>query len=110
MVIACLAIHDGKAKDELTQIYKGLSKEYGDKFNYYNTTLENFLDIWVNYMDPAYKSKCIFIKKDFNGYVRITYGKYTFERRTMQSSDGKEHVPVNVYAYFPSKKNNIKEW
>ena len=110
MVIACLAIHDDKVEDELTQIYKGLSKEYGNKFNYYHTTLGNFLDIWVNYMDPVYKSKCVFIRKDFDGQVRITYGRYTFERRTMQSGDGKEHVPVNVYAYFHPKKNNIKEW
>ena len=110
MVIACLAIHDGKVEDELTQIYKELSKEYGDKFNYYHTTLENFLDTWSWYMDPIYKSKCVFIRKDFDGKVRITYGRYTFERRTMQSGDGKEHVPVNVYAYFHPKKNNIKEW
>ena len=110
MVIACLAIHDGKVKEELTQIYKGLSREYGDKFNYYHTTLENFLDIWSNYMDPVYKSKCVFIRKNCDGQVRITYGRYTCERRTMLSGDGKEHVPVNVYTYFPSKKNNIKEW
>ena len=56
MVIACLAIHDEEVKDELTQIYKGLSKEYGNKFKYYYTTLGTFLDIWVNYMDPVYKS------------------------------------------------------
>ena len=31
MVIACLAIHDGKVKDELTQIYKELSKEFKDE-------------------------------------------------------------------------------
>lgn len=110
MVIACLAIHDGKAKEELTQIYKELSKEYKSKFNYYHTTLKNFLDIWVNYMDPIYKSKCVFIRKDYLGQVRITYGRYTFERRTMQSGDGKEHVPVNVFDYFHPKKNNIKEW
>lgn len=110
MVIACLAIHDGKEKDELTQIYKGLSKEYGDKFNYYHTTLKDFLDIWVNYMDPIYKSKCVFIRKNSDGQVRITYGRCTYVRRTMVSSEGKEHVPVNVYAYFPPKKNNIKEW
>lgn len=110
MVIACLAIHDGKVEDELTQIYKGLSKEYGYKFNYYHTTLEDFLDIWSNYMDPIYKSKCIFIRKDFDGKVRITYGRYTFERRTMISSNGKEYVPVNVCSYFHPKKNNIKEW
>lgn len=110
MVIACLAIHDEKVKEELTQIYKGLSKEYGNKFNYYHTTLGNFLDIWVNYMDPIYKSKCVFIRKDFDGQVRITYGRYTFERRTMQSGDGKEHIPLNVYNYFHLKKNNIKEW
>ena len=110
MVIACLAIHDGKVEDELTQIYKGLSKEYGDKFNYYPTTLENFLDIWVNYMDPIYKSKCVFIRKDCDGHVRTTYGRYTYERRTMVSGDGKEFVPVNVCDYFHPKKNNIKEW
>ena len=110
MVIACLAIHDDKVKEELTQIYKGLSKEYGDKFNYYYTTLEDFLDIWVNYFDPIYKSKCVFIRKDFDGQIRITYGRYTYERRTMQSGDGKEHVPVNVFSYFHHKKNNIKEW
>ena len=110
MVIACLAIHDEKVKEELTQIYKGLSKEYGDKFNYYHTTLENFLDAWSWYMDPIYKSKCVFIRKEHYGQVRITYGRYTFERRTMQSSDGKEHVPVNVFSYFNPKKNNIKEW
>lgn len=110
MVIACLAIHDDKVKDELTQIYKGLKKEYKSKFNYYHTTLGTFLDIWVNYMDPVYKSKCIFIRKDYLGRVKITYGRYTFERRTMQSSDGKEHVPLNVYAYFHYKKNNIEEW
>ena len=110
MVIACLPIHDGKVKEELTQIYKELSKEYGNKFNYYDTTLENFLDIWVYYFDPIYKSKCIFIRKDFAGYVRITYGRHTYERRTMQSADGKEHVPLNVYNYFHIKKNNIKEW
>ena len=110
MVIACLAIHDEKVKEELTQIYKELSKEYGNKFNYYHTTLKNFLDIWVNYMDPIYKSKCVFIRKDYLGQVRITYGRYTFERRTMQSGDGKEHVPINVYDYFHPKKNNIKEW
>ena len=110
MVIACLAIHDGKVKDELTQIYKGLSNEYKGKFNYYHTTLKSFLDIWVNYMDPIYKSKCIFIRKDYDGKVRITYLRYTYERRTMQSSDGKEYVPVNVYDYFHPKKNNIKEW
>ena len=110
MVIACLAIHDDKVEDELTQIYKELSKEYGDKFNYYPTTLKNFLDIWVNYMDPIYKSKCVFIRKDCDGYVRITYARYTFERRTMISGDGKEYVPVNVYDYFHPKKNNIKEW
>ena len=39
MVIACLAIHDEKVKEELTQIFKGLSKDNGDKFNYYRTTL-----------------------------------------------------------------------
>lgn len=110
MVIACLAIHDGKAKDELTQIYKGLSKEYGDKFNYYHTTLENFIDIWLNYFDPIYKSKCVFIRKDCDEHVRTTYGRYTFKRRTMVSGDGKEFVPVNVYAYFSPKKSNIKEW
>ena len=110
MVIACLAIHDGKVKDELTQIYKGLSKEYGNKFKYYYTTLGTFLDIWVNYMDPVYKSKCVFIRKNSDGEVRTTYGRYTFERRTMQSGDGEEHVPVNVYDYFHPKKNNIKEW
>lgn len=110
MVIACLAIHDGKVEDELTQIYKGLSKEYGDKFNYYHTTLENFLDIWSNYMDPIYKSKCVFIRKDCNGKIRITYAVNTYERRTMVSANGKEYVPINVYAYFHQKKNNIKEW
>lgn len=110
MVIACLAIHDGKAKDELTQIYKGLSREHGNKFNYYQTTLGNFLDIWVNYMDPIYKSKCVFIRKDFDGKVRITYGRYTYERETMLAGDGREYVPVDVYAYFNPKKNNIKEW
>ena len=110
MVIACLAIHDEKVKEELTQIYKGLSKEYGDKFNYYPTTLENFLDIWVNYMDPIYKSKCVFIRKNSDGHVRTTYGRHTSERRTMVSGDGKEFVPVNVYDYFHPKKNNIKEW
>ena len=110
MVIACLAIHDGKVKDELTQIYKGLSKEYGDKFNYYYTTLENFLDIWTNYMDPIYKSKCVFIRKNSDGHVRTTYGRHTYERRTMVSGDGKEFVPVNVYDYFHPKKSNIKEW
>ena len=110
MVIACLSIHDGKVKDELTQIYKGLSKEYKSKFNYYHTTLKNFLDIWSNYMDPIYKSKCIFIRKDCNGHVRITYSRNTFERRTMVSAEGKEFVPVNVYDYFHPKKNNIKEW
>ena len=110
MIIACLAIHDGKVEEELTQIYKGLSKEYGDKFNYYHTTLETFLNTWVNYMDPHYKSKCVFIRKDFDGHVRTTYGRYTFVRRTMISGDGKEFVPVNVYDYFHSKKNNIKEW
>ena len=110
MVIACLAIHDEEVKDELTQIYKGLSKEYGDKFNYYPTTLKNFLDIWVNYMDPIYKSKCVFIRKDCNGKVRITYSRNTFERRTMVSAEGKEFVPVNVCDYFHPKKNNIKEW
>lgn len=110
MVIACLAIHDGKVKDELTQIYKGLSKEYGDKFNYYHTTLKHFLDVWSDYMDPTYKSKCIFIRKSYSGQVRTTYARYTYERKTMISGDGKEHIPVDVYAYFPSKKNNIKEW
>ena len=110
MVIACLAIHDGKVEEELTQIYKGLSKEYGNKFNYYHTTLKTFLDIWVNYMDSIYKSKCVFIKKNSDGHVRITYGRYTYKRRTMQSGDGGEHVPVNVYDYFYPKKNNIKEW
>ena len=110
MVIACLAIHDEEVKDELTQIYKGLSKEYGDKFNYYPSSLENFLDIWVNYMDPIYKSKCVFIRKNSDGHVRTTYGRHTFERRTMVSGDGKEFVPVNVYDYFHPKKNNIKEW
>lgn len=110
MVIACLAIHDEKVKDELTQIYKELSKEYGNKFNYYHTTLGSFLDIWVNYMDPIYKSKCVFIRKNSDGHVRITYGRHTFERRTMVSGDGKEFVPVNVYDYFHPKKNNIKEW
>ena len=110
MVIACLAIHDEEVKDELTQIYKGLSKEYGDKFNYYPTTLENFLDIWVKYMDPIYKSKCVFIRKDCNGKVRITYSRNTFERRIMVSAEGNEYVPVNVYDYFYPKKNNIKEW
>ena len=110
MVIACLAIHDEEVKDELTQIYKGLSKEYGDKFYYYHTTLENFLDIWVNYMDPVYKSKCVFIRKNSLGEVRTTYGRYTFVRRTMVSGDGKEFVPVNVYDYFHPKKSNIKEW
>ena len=110
MVIACLAIHDEKVKDELTQIYKGLSKEYGDKFKYYHTTLKDFLDIWVNYMDPVYKSKCVFIRKNSNGEVRTTYGRHTYERRTMVSGDGKEFVPVNVYDYFHPKKNNIKEW
>ena len=109
MVIACLAIYDEEVKEELTQIYKGLSIEYGDKINYYHTTLENFLDIWVNYMDPIYKSKCIFIRKDYDGKVRITYLRYTFERRTMQSGDGKEHIPLNVYNYFHIKKNKIKE-
>ena len=110
MVIACLAIHDEEVKDELTQIYKGLSKEYGDKFNYYHTTLENFLDIWVNYMDPIYKSKCVFIRKDCNGKVRITYARNTFGRRIMVSAEGNEYVPVSVYDYFHPKKNNIKEW
>ena len=110
MVIACLAIHDGKVEDELTQIYKGLSKEYGDKFKYYHTTLETFLDIWTNYFDPVYKSKCVFIRKNSDGYVRTTYVKYTYERRIMVSGDGGEHVPVNVYDYFHPKKNNIKEW
>ena len=78
MVIACLAIHDGKVEDELTQIYKGLSKEYGDKINYYPPSLENFLDIWVNYMDPIYKSKCVFIRKNSLGEVRTTYGRHTY--------------------------------
>lgn len=110
MVIACLAIHDGKVKDELTQIYKGLSKEYGDNFNYYHTTLETFLDIWSNYMDPVYKSKCVFIRKYYDGKVKITYGRYTYERRIMVSANGKEFVPVNVYDYFHPKKNNIEEW
>ena len=110
MVIACLAIHDEEVKDELTQIYKGLSKEYGDKFNYFHTTLENFLDIWTNYMDPIYKSKCVFIRKNSDGQVRTTYGRHTYERRIMVSGDGKEFVPVNVYDYFHPKKNNIKEW
>ena len=110
MVIACLAIHDDKVKEELTQIHKELSKEYGNKFNYYQTSLGNFLDIWVDYSDPIYKSKCIFIRKDFNGKVRITYGRYTYERRTMKSANGKEYVPVNVFHYFHPKKNNIKEW
>ena len=110
MVIACLAIHDEEVKDELTQIYKGLSKEYGNKFKYYYTTLEDFLDIWVNYMDPIYKSKCVFIRKNSDGEVRTTYGRNTFERRTMVSAEGNEYVPVNVYDYFHPKKNNIKEW
>ena len=110
MVIACLAIHDEKVKDELTQIYKGLSKEYGNKFNYYHTTLKDFLDIWTNYMDPVYKSKCVFIRKYYDGKVKITYARNTFVRRTMVSGDGKEFVPVNVYDYFHPKKNNIKEW
>lgn len=110
MVIACLAIHDGKAKDELTQIYKGLSKEYGNKFKYYYTTLKSFLDIWSNYFDPRYKSKCVFIRKNSDGEVRTTYGRYTYERRTVQSGDGEEFVPVDVYDYFHPKKNNIKEW
>ena len=110
MVIACLAIHDGEVKDELTQIYKGLSKEYGNKFKYYHTTLETFLDIWTNYFDQVYKSKCVFIRKNSDGHVRTTYGRHTYERRTMVSGDGKEFVPVNVYDYFHPKKNNIKEW
>ena len=110
MVIACLAIHDEKVEDELTQIYKGLSREYKSKFNYYHTTLGNFLDICVNYMDPIYKSKCVFIRKDCNGRVRTTYARNTFERRTMVSAEGNEYVPVNVYDYFHPKKNNIKEW
>ena len=110
MVIACLAIHDEKVKDELTQIYKELSKEYGDKFKFYHTSLETFLDIWVNYMDPIYKSKCVFIRKDCNGKVRITYSRNTFERRIMVSAEGNEYVPVNVYDYFHPKKSNIKEW
>ena len=110
MVIACLAIHDEKVEVELTQIYKGLSKEYGDKFKFYNTTLENFLDVWVNYMDPIYKSKCVFIRKNSDGQVRITYSRNTFERRIMVSAEGNEYVPVNVYDYFYPKKNNIKEW
>ena len=110
MVIACLEIHDEEVKDELTQIYKGLSKEYGDKFNYYPTTLENFLDIWVNYMDPIYKSKCVFIRKNSDGHVRTTYARNTFERRIMVSAEGNEYVPVNVCDYFHPKKNNIKEW
>ena len=110
MVIACLAIHDEKVEDELTQIYKGLSKKYGDKFKYYHTTLEDFLDIWVNYMDPIYKSKCVFIRKNSDGYVRTTYARNTFERRIMVSAEGNEYVPVNVYDYFHPKKNNIKEW
>ena len=61
-------------------------------------------------MDSIYKSKCVFIKKNSDGHVRITYGRYTYKRRTMQSGDGGEHVPVNVYDYFHPKKSNIKEW
>ena len=110
MEIACIAIHDEEVKNELTQIHKELSKEYGDKFNFYHTSLKNFLDIWVNYMDPIYKSKCVFIRKECNGRVRTTYARITFERRTMVSAEGNEYVPVNVYDNFQPKKNNIKEW
>ena len=63
MVIACLAIHDEKVEDELTQIYKGLSKKYGDKFNYYNTSLETFLDIWVNYRTQYTKANVFLLEK-----------------------------------------------